>query len=56
MVRTTIRKDRLGVFNVFITDRPLKNNRLQGNVVKSFETEKEANKFLWKFKKGKTIY
>ncbi len=50
MVRTKISKDRLGFYNVYITDRPLRNNKIQGNVVKSFEKKSEAQKWLKKWK------
>ena len=51
MVRTKITRDRTGFFNVFITDRPLKNQKIQGNIVKSFATKAEAEEALRKTKK-----
>jgi len=44
--RATITKDRTGHYNVYIVDRPLKNGKIQGNIVKSFKTKKEAQEWL----------
>jgi len=52
MVRTKITKDILGFYNVFITDRPQKNNKLQGNIVKSFAKKKDAELWLKKYKQS----
>jgi len=48
--RATITKDRTGYYNVFITDRPLKNGKIQDNIIKSFKTKKEAQEWLQKNK------
>ena len=49
-MRKGIKQDRTGWFNVYIVDRPLKNQRIQGNIVKSFKTKIEARDWLDKWK------
>jgi len=51
MVRAKIKEDTLGHHNLYIVDLPMKRNKIQGNIIKSFETRSEADKWLRKWTK-----